>query len=298
MKPTQRGILATAVAYVMWGLLPVFWKQVKDVSALEILSHRIVWAMVFNLIVLAVLRRWAWVRPTLRNGRTLRIFLLSSVFLSANWLTYIWAVNTGHVVESSLGYFILPLLNVGSGVLFFKERIRPGQWVAIAVATIGVIYLAFAQGGTLWISFVLAITFAIYGVLRKTAPLDSLEGLTIETAFCVLPSAIYLLYLEGNGMGKFGHVVGPTTLLLILAGAVTALPLLLFASGVRQIPLSTVGVLQYISPILQFMLGAFVYQEPFSPARWIGFAIVWLALIIYTSENLLQRRRAMAMQAA
>lgn len=289
MKSTQRGILATALAYVMWGLLPIFWKQIKDVPALEILSHRIVWAMLFNLIVLTVLGRWAWVGPTLRNGRTLRIFLLSSVFLSINWLTYIWAVNTGHVVESSLGYFILPLLNVGSGVLFFKERIRPGQWAAIAVAAIGVIYLAFAQGGTLWISFALAITFAIYGVLRKTAPLDSLEGLTVETAFCVLPSAIYLLYLESNGMGKFGHVAGPTTLLLILAGAVTALPLLLFASGVRQIPLSTVGILQYISPILQFMLGAFVYQEPFSPARWVGFAIVWLALIIYTSENLLRR---------
>ena len=176
-------------------------------------------------------------------------------------------------------------------MLFFQERIRPGQWLAIAVALAGVVYLVIAQGGVLWISFTLAITFALYGVMRKTAALDSLEGLTLETAIVALPALVYLVYLELQGGAAFGHIDLGTTLLLVLSGVATAVPLLLFASGVRQIPMSTIGILQYIAPVIQFGLGAFVYREPFSAARWMGFAIIWLALTIYTVERIWWQRR-------
>ncbi len=287
----NRGMLLAILAYLLWGLLPVYWKFLKDIPALEILSHRIIWALAFNVLVLTLLRRWGWVCSTLRDGKTLRVFLASTVFLSANWLTYIWAVNAGHVVESSLGYFILPLLNIATGVLFFNERIRPGQWLAIATALIGVMYLVITQGGALWISLMLAVTFALYGVLRKTARLDSLNGLTLETALILLPAAGYVVYLDRLGSGSFGHAQWSTTALLMFSGVVTAVPLLLFAAAVRQIPMSTAGILQYIAPIIQFILGAFVYHEPFSMARWIGFAIVWLALLIYTVERIQWQRR-------
>lgn len=287
----NRGMFVAILAYLIWGLLPVYWKLLKAVPALEILSHRIVWALVFNVLVLTAMRRWGWMRTTLRNRKTLLVFLASTVLLSANWLTYIWAVNNGYIVESSLGYFILPLLNVATGVLFFQERIRPGQWLAIAVALAGVVYLVIAQGGVLWISFTLAITFALYGVMRKTAALDSLEGLTLETAIVALPALVYLVYLELQGGAAFGHIDLGTTLLLVLSGVATAVPLLLFASGVRQIPMSTIGILQYIAPVIQFGLGAFVYREPFSAARWMGFAIIWLALTIYTVERIWWQRR-------
>jgi chloramphenicol-sensitive protein RarD len=287
----NRGMLVAILAYLIWGFLPAYWKLLKGVSALEILSHRIVWALVFNVLVLTMMKRWGWMQATLRNGKTMWVFLASTVLLSANWLTYIWAVNSGYVVESSLGYFILPLLNVGTGVLFFREKIRPGQWLAIAVALLGVLYLVLAQGGVLWISFTLAITFALYGVMRKTAALDSLEGLTLETAMVALPALVYLVYLEVNGVAAFAHVDWRTTLLLAFSGVATAVPLLLFASGVRQIPMSTIGILQYIAPVIQFALGAFVYHEPFSTARWVGFAIVWLALTVYTVERIWWQRR-------
>ncbi len=288
----RRGILYATLCYLIWGFMPVYWKLLGRVPALEILSHRIVWALVFNVIVLAALGRWAWVRRVLADRKTLLIMTASTITISINWLVYIWAVNAGHIVDSSLGYFINPLVNVALGVAFFGERMRPGQWLAIALAAAGVIYLTLSSGALPWISLTLAFSFGIYGAMRKVARLESLEGLTVETTLVALPALGFLGWRASTGEGAF--VAGGSTLsaLLIVAGALTAVPLLLFASGARRIPLSTLGMLQYLAPTIQFVLGALVYHEPFDSHRLLGFAAVWLALLVYAGESVLRQRRA------
>jgi chloramphenicol-sensitive protein RarD len=204
---------------------------------------------------------------------------------------YVWAVNAGHILETSLGYFINPLVSVLLGVIFLRERLRPAQWVPVLLALIGVVYMTISYGQIPWISLVLAFSFGLYGLVKKMAPLGSLHGLAMETGMIFIPALVFLLVEEFSGVGAFGHVSLQLTLLLAFSGVATAIPLLLFASGVRQVTLTTVGLLQYIAPTLQFILGVLVFSEPFGPERLVGFSIIWLALIVFSAENLLNRRK-------
>lgn len=294
----KKGILFAAGAYLCWGLLPVYWKALQQVAATEILAHRMTWSLLVVLLLLAARRSWNWVRPVLRDRRTLLTFTVSALLLAANWLIYIWAVNADHVVETSLGYFINPLMSVALGMVFLRERLRPAQWIAILIAAAGVLFLTINHGRLPWIALGLALTFAFYGLLRKTATLNSLEGLALETGVLFLPALLYLIHLERQGVGSFGHVAPTTSFLLMLAGAATTIPLLLFASGARRIPMTVLGVLQYIAPTLQFVLGVFVFGESLTTERLIGFVFVWIALLIFAGEGFVQRRAAVrALQA-
>ena len=293
----NKGIFYGVGAYLLWGLLPIFWKSLHHVPALEILAHRMVWSLAFVVILLAAQGHWRWLMPVLRNGRVLLTFTVSALLLSLNWFIYIWAVNAGHIVETSLGYFINPLLNVLLGMLFLKERLRPGQLAAIIVAVIGVLYLTLHYGSLPWIALTLAGSFGIYGLLRKTAALNSLEGLTLETLVLFPPALAYLVYLELVGSAAFGHISLATTFLLIAGGIATALPLLLFASGARRVTLTLMGILQYIAPTMQFLIGVFLYHEPLDRYRLIGFSLIWLALAIYSLEGVLRSGRAARLRA-
>lgn len=287
----KRGALAAVVAYGLWGVLPVYWKAVQTVPTLEIMAHRTVWSLVFVLLLLAARRQWAWVRQARQNPKVLLAFAASACLLGGNWFTYIWAVNSGHIVDASLGYFVNPLFSVLLGILFLGERLRLWQGLAIGFALTGVVFLTVGYGVFPWIGLTLAGTFGLYGLLRKTAPLGSLEGLLLETALLSIPMLAYLVGLEFAGAGSFGHIGLATSLLLIGAGVVTAFPLLMFAYAARKVTLATVGILQYIAPTLQFLLGVFVYNEPFTQARLVGFAAIWIALAIYSVEGLLVERR-------
>ena len=286
----RHGILLAAGAYLGWGLLPIYWKTLQDVPATEILAHRMASSLVVVVALLAVRRSWSWTLAVLGDRRTLLTFTASALLLSLNWLLYIWAVNSGHVVESSLGYFINPLVNVVLGMIFLRERLRRGQIIAVLTAAAGVLFLTANHGRLPWIALGLALTFGFYGLLRKTATLNSLEGLALETGVLFLPALIYLVHLEAAGRATFGHADAGTSLLLALAGAATAVPLLLFAAGARRIPMTVLGILQYIAPTLQFLLGVFVYGESLTTERLIGFCFVWAALLIFATEGILQRR--------
>lgn len=283
------GVLQAALAYALWGLFPLYFRLVSAVGPLEIVLHRCLWSLAFVLVVLAVLRRWAWLGDVVRHPRTLATFALSALLLSANWVVYVWAVNNGRVIESSLGYFITPLVNVLLGYFVLKERPRRVQWCAIAIAGAGVLWLAVVAGSLPWVGLVLAGTFGTYGLIRKTAPLGALEGLALETLVLAPLAAGLLAWRTSQGHGDLGGGVALLGL-LALAGPLTALPLLLFASGARRIPLSTLGVLQYIGPTIQFALGVWLFHEPFAGPRLVGFVLIWLALVIYTAESLLSLR--------
>lgn len=284
------GVLSAALAYAMWGLLPLYFHLLAAVAPLEIVLHRALWSLAFVLVVLAVLRRWAWLRDIARRPRTLGTFALSALLLSANWLVYVWAVNNGRVVESSLGYFITPLVNVLLGYFVLRERPRPLQWWALAIAAAGVLWLTVATGALPWVGLVLAATFGIYGLMRKTAPLGALEGLALETMLLAPLAAGLLAWRTLHGAGTTG-VDASMSALLALSGPLTALPLLLFASGARRIPLTTLGVLQYIGPTIQFALGVWLFHEPFGGPRLFGFILIWIALLLYSGESLLVLRR-------
>lgn len=288
----NKGIIYATGAYIIWGLLPLYWKALGNVPASQILANRIVWSFVFVGLVLTVSRNWGWLRGALRHRRTVLTFALSGTLLGANWFIYIWSVNAGHIVETSLGYFINPLVNVLLGYLILKERLRPAQWMALSVALAGVLYLTFSYGAIPWIALVLAFSFAAYGLIRKTAVLNSAEGLFLETTILFLPAFGFLLLQERGGTGALAHEGLRTTLLLMGAGIVTSVPLLLFASGARRITLTMLGLLQYIAPTLQFLIGVLIYNEEFGPARLVGFGLVWLALILYSAESLIHRRRS------
>lgn len=285
------GVLYAALAYTAWGFLPVFFKQLSNVNAFEVVLHRMLWSLVFLLCVLAVLKRWAWLREVARQPRVLLAFGVSALLLSANWAVYVWAVQNAHVLDASLGYFILPLVNVAMGFVFLRERPRLGQWLAVAVAAAGVLWLTLQAGRLPWVALVLAATFGIYGLLRKLATLGALEGLTLETLL-LSPLALGLLaWWAWHGQGALVQP-DPTTLgWLLLAGPVTAIPLLLFAAGARRIPMATLGILQYISPSLQMLLGVWLYGEAFEPARAIGFYLIWTALLLYSLDSFWQSRK-------
>ncbi len=291
MVGLNSGVLYATLAYAAWGLLPIFFKQLSHINAFEVVAHRMVWALLFLLCVLLVLKRWAWLRDLSRQPRVLLAFSASALLLSANWSVYVWAIQNAHVIDASLGYFILPLVNVFLGFIFLKERPRRGQWIAVALAAAGVLWLTLQAGRLPWIALVLAATFGIYGLLRKLAQLGALEGLTLETLLLSPFAAGVLAWWAWHGQGALVQGDAPTMGWLLLAGPLTAIPLLLFAAGARRIPMATLGILQYISPSLQLFLGVWLYGEVFEPARAIGFYLIWIALLVYSAESLWSGRR-------
>ncbi len=279
------GILYAFLAFVIWGLFPFYFKALHQIPALEMLAYRMVWSVLFLAIVLIVRRHWRWLWPVLRERRLVVRFMASAVLLSANWGIYIWAVNAGHIVEASLGYFINPLVNVLFGFFFLRERLRWLQWCAVALASAGVLWLTWADGAPPWISLALAFTFGGYGLMRKTAQLGALEGLTLETILLLPLALIWLAIVGAQGGTSFSHASFGVKLLLAAAGPVTAVPLLLFAAAARRIPLSTLGVIQYVTPTLQLLTGVLIYHEPFGSTLAIGYGAIWLALAIYSFEG-------------
>lgn len=294
----NRGVWYAIGAYGLWGLFPIYWKALQHVPAPEILAHRMTWSLVFLAVLLRSRREFTRLLPALGSRRTVVLFTVAAVLLAINWLTYIWGVNAGFVVETSLGYFINPLVNVVLGVLFLRERLRRGQWAAVLLALAGVVHLTVNYGRLPWIALTLAFSFGTYGLLKKFAGLGALRGLFLETAILFLPAFAYLALLESRDQAAFAHSALPTTLLLAFTGVVTALPLLLFGAAARRIPLSTLGIVQYIAPTLQFLLGVLVYGEAFGGARVVGFVLVWAALAVYTVEGLTQRNRRRARERA
>jgi len=296
--PLHSGVLAAGLAYVMWGVFPLYIKQLGSVPVLEVVAHRSMWSFVLVFGLLAFLGRLSWLRDLVASPRTLLLFALSAALLSANWLLYVWAVNAGRVLDASLGYFINPLVNVLLGVLVLHERPRPLHWVAVGLAAAGVGWLALGTGHVPWVSLALALSFGLYGLLRKTAQLAAMEGLALET-WLQAPLAIgYLVWLAAHGQGHFGPSAPGLSGWLLLAGPFTAIPLLLFAHGARQVTMATLGLMQYISPSLQFMLGLWLYHEPFDAQRGLGFLLIWTGLALYTAESWRQRRATMQAAAA
>jgi chloramphenicol-sensitive protein RarD len=277
------GLIFGLSAYILWGLFPLYWPLLKPASAYEIVAHRAVWTLVFCLIVLTFHKKLRHSVAQLKKPRILFGLLATSILISINWIVYIWATNSGHVVEASLGYYINPLVIIAFGVLLLKEKMRLGQWVAVGIATVGVAVLTIDYGRLPWIAIALALSWGSYGVIKKVLGLGALEGLTIETMLSFIPYATFLLILQNNGTGQFGHHLG-LTLLLVSAGAITAIPLLLFNGSTTRLPYTVIGLLQYITPTIQFSIGVWVRHEAMPTARWVGFVIIWCALVALTID--------------
>lgn len=287
----RSGILSAALAFLCWGLFPIYFHAIGEVPPVQILAHRVLWSLAFLLVVLALRRQWGWLAQV-RQPRVFWSFVASALLLSTNWLAYIWAVNNGHVIEASLGYFINPLVNIMFGYLILKERLRQVQWGAIAIAALGVGWLTWQSGSVPWIALFLAASFGGYGLLRKTAALGALEGLSFETMVLFPFAAAYVAWLSMSGENAFLNTASDgTRLLLAAAGPITAIPLLLFASGARRIPLSILGLLQYLSPTLQFLLGVWLFHEHFDSKRLVGFLMIWAALALFAGEGLWRSRK-------
>ncbi|AXQ31856.1 EamA family transporter RarD [Solimonas sp. K1W22B-7] len=292
MDQTRKGLAAALGAYLIWGLFPLYWKLLATVPAVQTMAHRTVWCALLVALWLGFREGYGWLRELPR--RTVGMLLISALLIACNWWLYIWAVTAGHIVETSLGYFINPLLSVLLGVFVLRERLRPLQWLAVAIAAIGVIYMTLQAGRLPWIALAIAASFGGYGLWRKLMPVSAVQGLAVESGLLFLPALIALLWFEHKGSGTFGHHGLHTDLLLAFGGFVTALPLVWFAYGARRIPLSTVGLLQYITPTLQLMCGVLVFHEPFLPMHWVGFGLIWSALAVYAMEGLWRMRRGTA----
>ncbi|MDC6168159.1 EamA family transporter RarD [Paucibacter sp. XJ19-41] len=292
------GIVYAALAYLCWGLFPLYFKQLVEVPALEVVAHRTLWSLCFVALLLTGLRRWAWAPQVLRQPRVLGTFALSAALLLVNSLTYVWAIQHGRVLEASLGYFMNPLVNVALGFVFLRERPRPLQWAAVALAAFGVLWVTTHTGQAPWLALIIALSFGFYGLVRKTAPLGALEGLTLETLLVAPLAAGALLLWTAQGHSAFA--VGSPSLIawLLLAGPLTAIPLLLFAAGARRLPLTTLGLVQYISPSMQFALGVWLFREPLEPARLVAFGCIWAGLAVYSMEGVWRSRRVAAMAEA
>ena len=292
------GLVYAALAYVIWGLFPIYFHALARVDAFEIVMHRSLWSFVFVWAALVALRRLEWVPGVVRRPRLVAQFMLSALFLSANWLLYVWSVNHGHVVEASLGYFVTPLVNVLLGTWVLKERPRRLQWLAVAVAACGVLWLTSTLGRPPWIALGLATSFGTYGLLRKTAPLGALEGLAVETAVMAPVALVALAMMSAPRGGLFAGMDGATAGWLLFAGPLTAIPLLLFAAGARRVMMATLGTLQYLSPSIQFLLGVTFFGEPLQGTRLAGFVVIWSALVIYSADGFLWMRRQRVLVAA
>ncbi|MBL9198926.1 MAG: EamA family transporter RarD, partial [Opitutaceae bacterium] len=281
-----RGALAAAGCYLIWGLVPLYWRLLAGNDATELIAHRALWSLAFLAPLVAAQRLAGEIRAGLATPRALGANLLSAALLTGNWLVYVWAVNTGHVIESSLGYFLVPLVNVALGRFVLHERLRRLQWLAIACAAAGVLLMIAQLGRLPWIALGLAGTFGAYGLMRKKSPLGSLAGLTVE-ALLMAPCALaLLLWQHHTGAGALGRADAATHALLVSSGVITAIPLLLFGYGARRIRLTTLGLLQYLGPTVQFALGVWVFHEPFSLGRASGFVLIWAGLALYTVDNL------------
>ncbi|MCY7355456.1 MAG: EamA family transporter RarD [Lysobacter sp.] len=291
----RRGLWIAIGSFVLWGLMPLYWHLLKAVPSLQIVVHRIVWSALLVVGWLLWKQGRGWLHAALAQPRVAWMLALSGVLIAFNWGLYIWAVNAGHIIETSLGYFINPLLNVVIGTLFLRERLNRSQWLSVAIAAASVLWLTFNYGSFPWIAIALAASFATYGLIRKLVAVDSIPGLGVESVYLFVPALVVMVWGEANGLGGFldGWGLG-LDLLLILGGALTALPLIGFAFAVRRVPLSVVGLLQYIAPTLQFLLGVFVFHEAFDRDRAIGFIGIWIALAIFGIDGLLRSRRQLA----
>jgi chloramphenicol-sensitive protein RarD len=290
MTELRKGYLFGLVAYATWGFMPIYIKLIRAAGPLEILAHRVGWSVVLVALLLAALRRWAQVRDLLRRPKAVAAIAFAATLLALNWGLYIYAVNSDHVVEAALGYFINPLVTVVLGVTVYRERLRLAQWVAVGVGAVAVAVLTVDYGRPPYIALGLAFSFAGYGLTKKRLNVPAAEGFFVESGVLFIPSVAYLVWLTSTGHGTFGHGIG-ITLLLMLAGVVTAVPLMMFAGAANRIPLTALGILQYVTPTLQLALGVLLYHEPMPPARLAGFALVWVALIVFTTDGLRRARR-------
>ena len=295
---TRLGLLYTTAAFLLWGIVPVYWKMLQHVPALEILSHRVVWGLVLVAVWMTLRQRWSELRAVFRRPRTVAALLASTLFIATNWGLFIYAVNTNRVLATSLGYYINPLVNVLLGLIVLHERLNRRQWTAVALAALAVVLLTLQAGELPWISLVLAASFGLYSLLRKTVHADAVVGLTFETAALAPFAVAFLLRQEYRGAGALGHQGMTIDLLLIAAGAVTAVPLILFTLGLRRIPLSTAGLLQYIAPTGTFLLAVLLYGEDFSTAHAISFGLIWIALGIYTLDLRARLKNEPALESA
>lgn len=291
LRDHRHGLGLAFAAYGLWGLLPLYWLTLRPATPLEIMAHRVVWSVVFVAVLVLVLRRTAWLRTLRRRPRAAAGLAVAAVLIGVNWYTYIYGVNSGHVVETSLGYFVNPLVAVLLGVLVLRERLRPTQWAAVGLGTVAVVVLTVDYGALPWISLVLAVSFGLYGLVKKVVAAPPLEGLGVESAVLAVPALAYLATLETGGQAAFGHTGTGHGLLLAGAGIVTAVPLLFFAGAANRVPLSTIAMVQYLAPTLQFLIGVLLLGEPMPAARWVGFGLVWLALAVFTADALRHVRR-------
>ncbi|MGK4582606.1 EamA family transporter RarD [Kitasatospora sp. HPMI-4] len=295
-QETGKGFWFGFAAYGIWGVFPLFWPLLEPSGAAEILANRMTWSLVAVLLILLVQRRWSWIRPLLAQPRRLALSVAAAALISVNWGVYIWGVNSGHVVEASLGYFINPMVTIAFGVLALRERLRSVQWAAVGIGAAAVVLLTVAYGRPPWIALTLALTFATYGLLKKLVALGGLESFAVESA-AMFPIAVgYLVYLEVQGKSTLGHTGagygwGHTGLLMV-SGVVTAIPLLCFGAAAVRVPLTTLGLLQYLAPVFQFLCGVLVFHESMSSARWAGFSLVWIALAVLTFDALRQLRKS------
>jgi chloramphenicol-sensitive protein RarD len=294
MNNVNKGFISAASAFAIWGIFPLYFHALHQAPPVQIIAHRIVWSCVFILGWMYFRGELGSLRAALANRGVLLRLAVTATLISANWFAYVYGVATGRVVEASLGYFIGPLVNVLLGVVLLSEKLTRAQWTAVTLATTGVGYLTFMAGGLPWIALTLAFSFSSYGLLRKVVKVEALPGLATETLLLAPLAVGYLLWCESAGRGALGHIGPITDALLIASGPLTAIALFLFARGTRLLPYSTIGVLQYITPSLQFACGVFVLHEPFDHARAIGFAIIWAALVIYAGESVRLSRRQQA----
>ncbi|MCZ7553389.1 MAG: EamA family transporter RarD [Anaerolineales bacterium] len=290
----NKGTLHGIAAYLIWGFFPIYFKMIEEVPPLQIVANRILWSFLLLALLLFVRQQWKVLFASIKGPRFLLAFLIASVLLAVNWLTYVWAVNADYIIEASLGYYINPLVSVLLGVIFLRERLRPLQWAPIGLAAFGVLFLTISYGRLPWIALLLAGSFGLYGLAKKTAPLGSFYGLSIETGMLIIPSLVYLTYLQTHGQGALGHASPGIVFLLALSGPITTVPLLLFGSAAKKMDLYMLGVLQYIAPTMQFLIGVFIYGEPFTHADLVGFGIIWAALALLSVEGYLVRRRRQA----
>ena len=290
VSESRRGIAYGVAAYGLWGLFPLYWPLLKPAGAVEILAHRMVWSLAVVLAILTFTRNWAWIRVL--SLRRLVLLTIAALVITGNWGTYIWAVNNAHIVETSLGYFINPLVSVALGVLVLGERLRPLQWVAIGIGGAAVLALAIDYGRPPWIALFLAVSFGCYGLVKKMAGVGAVEALSVETGVMFLPALAFLLILQASGDATFGAAGALHAALLVGAGLVTAIPLLCFGAAANRVPLSTVGLLQYLAPVLQFIIGVLVMGEAMPASRLAGFALVWLALVLLSYDGLRTHRLA------
>lgn len=288
----RRGLLLGIGAYAMWGLFPLYWPHLEPASATEILANRMLWSLVFVAVVLTLRRRWAPVAALRAEPRRLALLFAAAVLVAVNWGVYIWGVNSGKVVETSLGYFVNPLVTVLLGVVVLRERLRPLQWAAVGVGLVAIIELVVAYGQVPWIALVLAFSFGLYGLCKKLAAVPALESMAVETAYQFFPALAYMVYLQVAGTAAFGHTHWPVTVLLVGAGVVTALPLISFAAAVNLASLSSLGLVFYLTPVLQLLCGVFVAHEAVPGSEWVGFGIVWGSLGVLTVDSLREARRA------